>query len=153
MTNNSYLSVEIRKSFEIWNAALLVHQILCNIERTRHNGEFQHLRGNLNSIGQLLAPIRRCLWRLDEQAHEGQIPAPNRNLDRERALATRRRTVLEQEAHDGHGPGKHGAHERVAVVRLDVGTHDQRVCARRHGRGRVAVEEAEERERFGAGWA
>ena len=116
--------------------------------RTTCHSNFQHLRGDLNSVGLPPVPIRR----LDEQAHEGQISTHDGDPDRERVPAARGRAVVEQEAHEGHGPGGHSVRERVAVVRVGVWPQPH-ACARAGRRGGGGVQKTEERERFGAGWA
>jgi hypothetical protein len=75
----------------------------------------------LNPIGQLPALPRPALFgayvrRLDEQAQEGKIPPLDGELDRERLPEARRRTMIEQETHEGYRAGVHGANERIAIV-------------------------------------
>ena len=121
-----FLVPEQGESFQIWHAALLMHQILCDIVRTVRHRIPQHLGVNLDPIGQppALPPpalFRAHVRRFDKQAHEGEISLLNGELDRERLPAVRRRAVLEQKTHDGYRADVHGAHERIAVVRVCVG--------------------------------
>ena len=49
--------------------------------------------------------------------------------------------MVEQEAHERHGPREHGAGERIAVVRVDV---------RPRAQERTRVQQTQKRERLGA---
>lgn len=107
---------EQREGPKIRHAALLVHQILRDILRTTRHRESQHLRRDVNAIGQfppLACPspalVRRRIRRLDEQAHQGEIAPLDGYPDRECVPPTGRRAVAEQEAYEGYRAGGRGA--------------------------------------------
>ena len=94
--------------------------------RAARHREFQHLRINLNPIGQPSALPRPAPvlggggGRLDEHAHEREIPPLDGEPDRERVPAARGRTVVEEEAHEGYGASVHGTRKWIAVVRVCI---------------------------------